>query len=68
MRVVSDPSNRYLGGPVRITNSADLCLWALFGVLDTMVKSVFQMAAEYGSYGTPENLHGRSFSEIGDPD
>ncbi|VDL75430.1 unnamed protein product [Nippostrongylus brasiliensis] len=33
-----------------------------------MVMSVFQMAAEYCSYRTPENPHGRSFSEIGDRD
>ncbi|VDL76377.1 unnamed protein product [Nippostrongylus brasiliensis] len=32
-----------------------------------MVKSVFQMTAEYGSYRTPENPYRQSFSEIGDP-
>ncbi|VDL65229.1 unnamed protein product [Nippostrongylus brasiliensis] len=48
--------------------SLKLCLWGFSGVLIMMVKSVFEMAAEYGSYRTPENPHRQNFSEIGDPD
>ncbi|VDL62363.1 unnamed protein product [Nippostrongylus brasiliensis] len=67
--VVGDHPRRYKGGPVRITDFAETLSMGFSGVLNTMVKTVSGMAAEYGSYRTLNNPSPmQSFSEIGDPD